>query len=314
MSAIKVGISSCLLGERVRYDGGHRLDEFLKETLGRYFTYVPVCPEVECGLPIPREAMHLAKSPQGPRLVTRQTGVDHTERMREWSARRVEQLRSENLCAFIFKANSPSSGLFRVKLYDGAEFHGDLATGLWAKAFTDAFPGLPVEEDGRLHNPDIRENFIERVFTLKRFRDEVGEAPSAAALVRFQSLNKLLIMAHSPAAATELGRIVAQSKAEAASAAQAYETRLLSALCEQATVPRQVNVLQHMQGYFKEKLSDDERKELAGIIRDYHEELVPLIVPITIFKHFIRKYDIRYLARQTYLNPHPLELKLRNHA
>lgn len=138
----------------------------------------------------------------------------------------------------------------------------------------------------------------------------VRPMPPVPPLAVFPKISTLVRVTVAP----ELGRIVAQSKAEAASAAQAYETRLLSALCEQATVPRQVNVLQHMQGYFKEKLSDDERKELAGIIRDYHEELVPLIVPITIFKHFIRKYDIRYLARQTYLNPHPLELKLRNHA
>lgn len=314
MSPIKVGISSCLLGERVRYNGGHRLDDFLAGTLGRFFTYVPVCPEVECGLSIPRESMHLTGSAEAPRLVTLKTGIDHTERMKAWAARRIEELRGEGLCAFIFKSDSPSSGLFRVKLYHDKGCLGRTATGIWARAFTEAFPGLPVEEDGRLHDPDIRENFIERVFALKRFRDEAGEAPSAAALVRFQTRNKLLIMAHSPAAVVELGRLVAGSRADPVEAARAYEARFLAALGEMATVPRHVNVLQHMQGYFKDHLEDDEKKELAGVIGDYQKELLPLIVPITLFKHFIRKYGVRYLSLQTYLNPHPLELKLRNHA
>ncbi|MFO7536314.1 MAG: DUF523 and DUF1722 domain-containing protein [Kiritimatiellia bacterium] len=314
MSPIKVGISSCLLGEPVRYNGGHRRDPFLSEVLGRFFTYVPVCPEVECGLSVPRESMRLRGSAEAPRLVTLKTGVDCTEQMKAWAVRRLEQLRSEGLCAFIFKYDSPSCGQFRVKLYGEKECQGRHTAGIWARAFTEAFAGLPVEEDGRLHNPAIRENFIERVFALKRFRDEAGQAPSAAALVRFQTRNKLLIMAHSPAAVAELGRLVAGAKVDPVETARIYEIRLLAALAETATVPRQVNVLQHMQGYFKEHLTAAERKEMEGIIRDYQKELVPLIAPITLFKHFISRYGIRYLARQTYLNPHPPELKLRNHA
>ncbi len=314
MSPIKVGISSCLLGEPVRYNGGHRRDHFLYEVLGRFFDYVPVCPEVECGLSAPRESMQLRGSAEEPRLVTLKTGVDRTEQMKIWAVRRMEQLRSEGLCAYIFKYDSPSCGLFRVKLYGEKGCQGRMTAGLWARAFTEAFPGLPVEEEGRLHNPDIRENFIERVFALKRFQVEVGQAPSAAALVRFQTRNKLLIMAHCPAAVAELGRLVAGAKGNPVEAARTYEARLLAALGETATVPRQVNVLQHMQGYFKEHLTAAERKELEGIIRDYQKELVPLVAPLTLFKHFIRRYGVRYLAQQTYLEPHPPELKLRNHA
>jgi uncharacterized protein YbgA (DUF1722 family)/uncharacterized protein YbbK (DUF523 family) len=312
---IKVGISACLLGQPVRYDGGHKLDRYLAETLGRYFTYVPVCPEVECGLSIPRESMHLVGASESPRLVTRETRIDHTDRMKAWAAKRVAELRAENLCAYIFKSDSPSSGLFRVKLYSEKGMPSGLTVGLWARAFTEAFPGLPAEEEGRLHDPDIRENFIERVFALKRFRDEAWAAPSAAGLMRFQADNKLLIMAHAPAAVAELGRLAADAGPEdAAGRAAAYEKRLLAALSEQATVPRHVNVLQHMLGYFRDCLPDGERRELEGAIQDYQRELTPLIVPITLFKYFIRRCGIDYLARQTYLSPHPMELKLRNHA
>jgi uncharacterized protein YbgA (DUF1722 family)/uncharacterized protein YbbK (DUF523 family) len=311
---IKVGVSTCLLGERVRYDGSHKLDRFLTDTLGRYFTYVPVCPEVECGLPVPRESMRLVGDPAKPRLVTRKSGADHTVLMKTWAAKRIEQLKGEGLCAFIFKADSPSSGLCRVKLYNEKGDQSGITVGLWARAFSTAFPRLPMEEDGRLHDPDIRENFIERVFALKRFRDEVARAPRAAALVQFQTHNKLLIMAHAPAAAAELGRLTAQAAKNPVAASEAYERWLLEALTEQATVPRHVNVLLHMQGYFKDTLSADERLELTGVIEDYGKELVPLIAPITLFKHFIRKYGVAYLAGQTYLNPHPMELKLRNHA
>lgn len=311
---IKVGISSCLLGERVRYDGNHKLDRFLTDTLGRYFTYVPVCPEVECGLPVPRDSMRLIGEADNPRLVTRKTGQDMTARMKSWAAKRIEQLKGEGLCAFIFKSDSPSSGLTRVKLYTSKGDTAGHTMGIWARAFSEAFPRLPMEEEGRLHDPDIRENFVERVFALRRFRDEVARAPRAAALVQFQTRNKLLIMAHAPAAEAQLGRLTAQAAKNPTAASATYEAWLLDALSEQATVPRHVNVLQHMQGFFKETLSEDERKELAGVIDEYAKELVPLIVPITLFQHFIRKYSVAYLAGQTYLSPHPMELKLRNHA
>lgn len=312
---IKVGISACLAGEGVRYDGSHKLDRYLTGTLGRYFSYVPVCPEVECGLSVPRESIHLVGESATPRLSAVLSKVDHTDRMLEWAGRRVAALRAEGLCAYIFKSDSPSCGLFRVKLYTDRGMPSNLTTGLWARTFSAAFPDLPVEEEGRLHDPDIRENFIERVFALKRFRDEAGAAPSAASLMRFQTRNKLLIMAHAPAAVAELGRLAASTApGNAAQRAAAYEARLLAALGEQATVPRHVNVLQHMLGYFRERLPEAERRELEGAIKDYQGELVPLIVPVTLFKHFIRQCGVAYLARQTYLNPHPMELKLRNHA
>lgn len=313
---IPIGISSCLLGEQVRFDGGHKHDPYLTETLGPYFEYVPVCPEVGCGLSVPRESMRLVGTPEEHRLIGNKSNTDYTERMQAYCARAVEELRPRNLMGFIFKAKSPSSGLFRVKLYtpDGNPL-SQHTSGLFARAFTRAFPSLPCEEDGRLHDPALRENFIERVFALKRFRDEVAAAPSVFALQTFHACSKYLLMAHSPEATQELGRLVAAAApANLAETVTAYETRFLAAMAECATIGRHVNVLQHMQGYFTEQLTPEEREELGYVIDEYAREQVPLIVPVTLFRHYIVKHQIAYLMQQHYLYPHPAELKLRNHA
>lgn len=316
LTKIPVGISACLLGEHVRYDGGHKHDAYLTDTLGAYFDYVPVCPEVGCGLSVPRESMHLVGTPENNRLIGNKTGTDYTEQMQSFCDRSIETLRPRNLHGFIFRAKSPSSGLFRVTLYtpDGNPTPQH-TSGLFARAFTRAFPGLPCEEDGRLHDPDIRENFIERVFALKRFRDEVASAPSARALQAFHACSKYLLMAHSPEALQELGRLAAAASPEILSiTVTAYESLFLKAMAECATVGRHVNVLQHMQGYFSEHLSPQEREELGSVIDEYARAQVPLIVPVTLFRHYIYKYQSDYLMRQHYLYPHPAELKLRNHA
>ncbi|HIJ57917.1 MAG TPA: DUF1722 domain-containing protein, partial [Deltaproteobacteria bacterium] len=204
---IKVGISACLLGQPVRYDGGHQRDRYLIDTLGQYMEYVPVCPEVECGLGTPREAMRLVGTPENPRLVTRKTGVDHTQKMIRWAKKRIKALEIENLCGFIFKSKSPSSGMSRVKVYNDQGVPAQTGVGMFARAFMDHFPLIPVEEDGRLHDPKIRENFIERVFALMRWRENREEKPAMGRLVDFHSKNKLLIMAHSPKHYKEMGRL-----------------------------------------------------------------------------------------------------------
>ena len=314
-SRIRIGISSCLLGNRVRYDGQHKLDAFLVETLGRYVDYVPVCPEVECGLGIPRPAMRLVGTAERHRLVTIHTGVDHTDRMHAWAERRVKELADENLCGFIFKSKSPSSGMERVKVYNdkGAVVAG--VSGLFAAGFMRAFPLLPVEDEGRLHDPDLRENFIERVFALDRYRRGPGVTRTARALTAFQASHKLLIMSHSPQAVAALGRLAASADRGAMARVLAeYEALLLKTLALRATPAKHANVLQHMQGYFKTLLDADEKSEIADLIAQYRSGLVPLIVPVTLFRHFSRKYRVAYLQGQVYLEPHPLELKLRNHA
>ncbi|MBU2489096.1 MAG: DUF523 and DUF1722 domain-containing protein, partial [Proteobacteria bacterium] len=203
---VRIGVSACLLGEKVRYDGGHKRDPFITKTLSAWFEFVPVCPEAECGLGVPREAMHLTGNPESPRLVTRTTGRDLTDRMLSWARARLDGLAEQDLCGFIFKSRSPSSGMERVPVYTEAGMSVRRGRGLFAAAFMDRFPRLPVEDEGRLSGMGIRENFIERVFTLRRWRDLLDRDPSVRGLMGFHAAHKLLIMSHSPRHMREMGR------------------------------------------------------------------------------------------------------------
>lgn len=314
MEKIRLGISSCLLGEPVRFDGSHKLDRYLVHTLGRYVDWVPVCPEVELGLPTPRESLRLVDSEAGPRLVFGRTGRDMTDAMRDWAASRIKQLEQERLCGFVFKSKSPSSGMERVKLYDRNGVPRKTGVGLFAAAFMEHFPLLPVEEDGRLHDPRLRENFIESVFTLQRWREAVTGQPTPGRLVDFHSRHKLLLLAHSPDLYRQTGRLVSQAgNLPLGKLVADYQSLLLRALRLQATPSKHLNVLQHMLGYFKTALSGDEKQEALEIFARYQRGEVPLVVPLTLIGHFVRKYRQDYLSQQVYLNPHPLELALRNH-
>jgi len=311
---IRLGISTCLLGENVRYDGGHKLDRFLTETLGQYVEYVPVCPEVECGLPIPRESMHLEGDPERPRLVTSRTHEDKTEQMVSWAKRRVVELEKEDLCGFIFKSNSPSSGMERVKIRNEKGMPEKKGVGLFARIFMEHFPLIPVEEEGRLHDPKLRENFIERIFAMMRWRALLTKKLSIGGLVNFHTRNKLLILSHSPKHYKMMGKLVAEGKGMPIKRLYTdYESLLMEALKLKTTPKKNSNVLQHMMGYFKKQLSSDEKQEVLEIIQQYREGYVPLIVPVTLLNHYIRKYRQPYLSMQTYLNPHPIALQLRNH-
>ena len=315
MQKIKLGISACLLGENVRYDGGHKLDKFIKETLGQYVEYVAVCSEVECGLGVPRESMRLEGEPNAPRLVTTRTKIDLTQRMVNWAQKRVKELEKEDLCGFIFKSDSPSSGMERVKIYNENKMPVKKGVGIFAGIFIEHFPVLPVEDEGRLHDPVLRENFIERIFALRRWRESLKNTKSRGSLLHFHTAHKLLILSHSTKHYQIIGKLVAdQKKIPLIKLRGKYEILLLEALSLRATPKKHTNVLQHMMGYFKEQLSADEKSELLEIIGDYHKGFVPLIVPVTLIRHYARKYRQSYLAEQVYLNPHPTELKLRNHA
>lgn len=312
---INLGISSCLLGNKVRYDGGHKLDPFLTGTLGRYIEWIPVCPEAACGLGIPREVMALEGYPATPRLKTVWTGIDHTTRLQRWTKGELKVLADIAVSGYVFKARSPSCGLHDTKVFDAKCRVRSRGPGLFAGAVMDAFPLLPVEDEGGLHDPGLRENFIERVFVYRRWQEYIKEDGSLGGLVAFQTDHKYLIMAHSLKHYAALGKMVAGAKKMRRGELHEYYFRtLMDGLQLLATTKKNANVLRHMAGYLKDMLSADEKKELQEVIVDYHDAQVPLIVPITLLRHYARKYKEDYLARQFYLNPHPLELMLRNHA
>ena len=313
MEKIRIGVSACLMGEQVRYDGQHKHDSYLTGTLAQWFEFVPVCPEFELGLGVPRESMRLEGDPENPRLITNKTKRDLTDEMLAWCDQRVHELEIENLCGFIFKSKSPSSGMERVKVYSEKGMPSNNGRGLFANAFMQHFPLLPVEEEGRLNDPALREKFIEQVFTLKRWRKMLSEDGTRKGLVKFHERHKYLLMAHSIPHYRTLGRIVADMKGKKLLGIHTeYLQKMLEALRLRATVRKHMNVLQHLVGYFKKQLSADEKQEISEMIDRYRAGNFPLIVPITLINHYVRKYQEPYLEQQYYLQPHPLELCLRN--
>ena len=312
--AIRIGVSACLLGDEVRYDAGHKRDAFLTQVLGPFVEWVKVCPEVEAGMGTPRESMRLVDEGGRIRLLTVKTGVEHTHVMTAYAARRVVALDEEDLCGYVLKKDSPSCGMVRVKVYGGKGPAAKTGVGVFARALLARFPQLPVEEEGRLTDPRLRENFIERVFAYRRLRDLFESRWTIGDLVRFHTAHKLVLLAHSTQAYTQLGRIVAGAKgADRAALRARYTAGFMDALAEIATPKRHTNVLQHMVGYFKKTLDAASRMELLAAIDDYRLGLVPLVVPITLVRHHVRVHDVQYLEGQVYLAPHPKELMLRNH-
>lgn len=311
---IRIGISSCLLGAAVRFDGGHKRDSFLTGTLGRFVEWVPVCPEVESGFGTPRPAMRLVRAKGNVRLLTVKTGVDLTAPMVQYAERRVAELSSEQLSGYVLKKDSPSCGLERVKIYDPNGVPARTGQGLFASRLAERFPDMPMEEEGRLSDPRLRDNFVERVFAYWRLRGLFDGRWNVGALVRFHTAHKLVLMAHSPAAYQRLGRLVADARSVARKDLErTYTAAFMAALKVVATPRRHANVLQHMVGYFKDRLDPASKVELLAAVEDYRRELVPLIVPITLLRHYVRIHDVEYLAGQVYLDPHPRELMLRNH-
>ena len=314
-SPLRLGISRCLLGDEVRFDGGHKQDRFLTDVLGPYVEWVPVCPEVEAGLGTPREAMRLVGNPHRPRLMTITSKHDHTQEMESMIDVRLDSLRKLDISGFVFKRGSPSCGVERVRVYTAQEMPSHSGAGIFAKAFMEQFPLIPVEEEGRLSDPSLRENFIERVFCYRRFQDLVQNGVTRQALIRFHTIHKYLLLAHSQQHYETMGRLVGQvERYRLKELTSKYAEHFMKALTMKATVRKHVNVLQHIVGYFKSRLTTQEKAELLGLIADYHRGLTPLIVPLTLVKHYVQILDVGYIRDQVYLNPHPKELMLRNHA
>jgi len=310
----RLGISACLLGEKVRYDGGDKKDDFLTETFGRHVEWVPVCPEVEIGMGIPREAVRLVGDPAKPRMIAERSGKEWTPQFDSFAAKRVQALTGLDLAGYIFKKNSPSCGVERVRVYSAKGVSTRQGRGLFAAAVMRELPLLPVEEEGRLNDPALRENFVERVFAYHRWQRLGRRRRSISSLVDFHTRHKFLLLAHSERHYRTLGRLVAEVKrAPIAAAHEKYGQLFMEGLAIHATAKKHCNVLHHMMGYFSKELSRAEREELIGHIVDFRRNLVPLIVPLTLVRHYVNKYDVGYLQGQVYLQPSPKELLLLNH-
>lgn len=319
---VRIGVSRCLLGDPVRWDGGHKRDAYLVDVFGPSVTWVPVCPEVESGLPVPRPTMRLERSPQGGavvngilvRLISR-TGGDWTDELWQWSRTRAKALAEADLDGFILKHDSPTCGLDRVKVFGGPGTTGDRkGRGLFAEALTQALPQLPVEEEGRLSDPRLRENFIERVFAHARLRELFAERWTIGGLVKFHTAHKLTLLAHRPEAYTALGRLVAKARTlPRATLRVDYMAQFMEALRAVATPTRHVNVMQHMLGHLRGTADTFARAELRQAVAEYRAGIVPLVVPLTLIHHYAKRHQVEYLLGQSYLEPHPRELALRNH-
>jgi uncharacterized protein YbgA (DUF1722 family)/uncharacterized protein YbbK (DUF523 family) len=311
---IKVGISACLLGQKVRFDAGHKKDRYLTDILGDYFEFVAVCPELEVGMGVPRESVNLVGTVDALRMVGNETGEDWTDRISKYSHRRARELAPERLSGYILKKNSPSCGMEHVKLYSEKGMAERKAQGMYAKTLMAQYPLLPVEEEGRLHDARLRENFIVRVFAYHRLQNLFNGRYSRGALVKFHTAHKYLLMAHSPKHYRELGQLVARVKQYTPSQMRdKYCALFMECLKVKTTTRKNVNVLHHILGFLKENLSSEDKQDIIRVIEDYRNELAPLIVPITLVRHYVMKHDVEYIKDQIYLNPHPKELMLRNH-
>ena len=312
---IKIGVSSCLIGEKVRWNGDHKQNHYVREVLAKYFEYVSVCPEMEVGMGVPRETVALYGNLENSRMISKKTQTDWTIPMKSYIKTRISSLALDNLCGYIFKNKSPSCGLGRIPVY--AEFGSNKVRhgmGMFANEFTEYYPLIPTEDEGRLNDPKIRENFIVKVFSFYRLQNLLNKDFSIGGLVRFHTQQKFLLLAHSRKHYDLLGQLVAKSKSYSKKAVKEnYASTFMKAFSFKSTPKKNTDVLLHMMGFLKKLLSKSEKEDILNTIQDYRKELLPLIVPVTLIRHQVIKYDIDYLKNQAYLNPHPKELMLRNH-
>jgi uncharacterized protein YbgA (DUF1722 family)/uncharacterized protein YbbK (DUF523 family) len=313
---IRLGVSSCLLGEEVRYNGGHARNNFLIHELGPHVTWFPVCPEEEVGMGTPRETVRLVGIAESPRMVAPKSGADWTDRMNEYSARRVEEIEKLDLHGFVLKKNSPSCGLFRIKVYNEETGQpGTPGRGLFAMELTRRLPMLPVEEEGRLNDKRLRENFIERIFAFERWKRFLNESAGPGGLVAFHTSMKMTLLSHSPEHYKRLGQLTAEAGSrDFDDLVGEYAEVLAEGLAVLAKPGRHANVLHHLMGFLKQELPGDDKQELLGLIDDYRNGLVPLVVPVTLLRHHLRRQPVpEWVHQQVYLKPYPKELMLRNH-
>ncbi|MEM7166482.1 MAG: DUF523 and DUF1722 domain-containing protein [Planctomycetota bacterium] len=312
---LRIGVSSCLLGEQVRFDGGHKRSRFVVDQLGEWVEFVPVCPEVEIGMGIPRPTIRIEEADGELRLVAPKTGNDFTKQMLAFSKKRVRGLRQEGLDGYILKKGSPSCGPFRLPVYKNKHPIRRDGVGFFAAALREFWPQLPIEDEGRLNDHGIRESFIEQIFVRNRWRSLRERGLTRGRLVEFHTAHKLLLRAHNEAGYRRAGSVVGQAgKIPNKQLFADYEAELQATMQTRSTPQRHRNVLEHAMGYLKKLLEPAEKAQILGAIKDYANGLLPLIVPITLLRYNIKKHDVEYLRGQLYFDPHPKELMLRNHS
>ncbi len=309
---IKVGISSCVLGEKVRFDSGHKISQFVTKELAPHMEFVPVCPEVGMGMSVPRPTIRLISNQERVELVeTKNADVRHTDAMLSYSADKVAELKNEQLCGYIVCAKSPTCGMERVKVY-GKNHAAKEGVGLYTGTLMKEMPWLPVEEDGRLNDPVLKENFVARVYCLHDFYESMGDNPTRGKIVKFHSRYKLTLMAHHPESYRSIGKLVAKiADYDIEEFVETYRLALMQALAHRASRKNNTNVFMHLQGYFKRALNKAEKAELAQVIHDYRVGLLPLMAPMTLIRHYLMTFPDNYLSTQKFLQPHPQELRLR---
>ena len=312
---IRIGVSACLLGGEVRFDGGHKRDRYLTDVLGENVVWLPVCPEIEVGMGLPRPVIQLRGGEKGETVVERESGEDWTDRMRDYADGRCQELERIGLDGFVLKKDSPSCGMTRVRVYgQPGGMPSKEGVGHFAQGLIRGMPDLPLEEEGRLRDAVLRERFIEEIFSHNRWRVLVSKGLTRGGLVEFHSAHKMLILAHDEKIYREMGRVVASfGRVPDGEVYAAYHPLFVSAFRKRATVARHINVLEHLFGHVKEKISTAEKREIAASIADYRAGRIPLVVVISLLRFLVAAHDVQYVRDQLYLEPHPRELMLRNH-
>ena len=315
MTEMRLGVSACLMGDEVRYDGGHRMCSYVTGVLARYFTLVKVCPEVGVGMSTPRETVRLEGRADAPLMIASETGSDWTTRMNRWSRTRVRELKGEDLCGFVFKKNSPSCGVFGVKVFDDRGRPGKPGSGLFSLEFRRKNPLVPVEEEGRLEGPVLRENFLERIFAYHRLRQVFAGRWKRGAVTEFHSREKFLLLAHSPMHLKQMEKLVATiGNGPAGEFKALYMAGFMEAMAVRATPTRHAKAMRSITVCLRDHLTSPEYARVSRLLQEYRSGHIPLVVPLTLLGHFGDLHEIPDLVGQSYLNPHPNELVLRNHA
>ncbi len=312
MTNIILGISSCLLGNEVRHDGGHKRNVYATSTLAEYFTFRPFCPEMAIGLGVPRPTIRLTRSSDGIRLTgSDDPELDLTDAMNTWSESAIEGM--HDLSGFILKNNSPSCGMERVRVYSGKGAPSRDGAGLFAAALMKSMPWLPIEEEGRLNDPMLRENFIERVFVYYRWQRMINAGLTVSAVMEFHKRHKFILLAHDEEEYRKLGPLIAGvNKNNIDQLANEYLLRMMTSLKARSSRKRHTNVLMHVMGFLKNKIDSDDKQEMIEVMDNYRHGKVPLIVPVTLMRHHLRRFPDEYISNQYYMAPYPEELMLRN--